>query len=81
MLAKKGVGTKNLPDAINWHYAGTWTQVFGKFPQYKGKNLEKVWQQSTDILRRAIALPIMVKMTDERINEIIEVVKTTLKEI
>ena len=80
-LAKKGVGTKNLPDAINWHYAGTWTQIFGNLPEYKGKDLEKVWAQSTDYLRRAIALPIMVNMTDERISAVIDAIKTAFKEI
>lgn len=81
ILAKKGIGTKNLPDAVDWHYAGTWTQVFKDFPKYKGKNLEKVWQQSTNYLRRAIALPIMVNMTNNRIDEIAEVIRLSLKEI
>lgn len=80
-LAKKGIGTKNLPDAVNWHYAGTWTHIFHNFPEYKGKNLEKVWEQSTDYLRRSIALPVMVKMTSKRINEVIDAVKTAFKEI
>ena len=69
--------SKNLPDAINWHYAGTWSHIF---KGYK-KNLEEVWSQSTNLLRRAIALPIMVNMTDERINEIVEKVKVAIKEV
>ncbi len=80
-LASGGFGTKNLPDAINWHYAGTWTQIFHNFPEYKGKDLEKVWAQSTGYLRRAIALPVMVNMTEERIEEIIAAVKNTAKEV
>ncbi|MFA5097228.1 MAG: DegT/DnrJ/EryC1/StrS family aminotransferase [Candidatus Margulisiibacteriota bacterium] len=80
-LVSKGFGTKNLPDAINWHYAGTWTQIFHDFPEYKGKDLEKVWAQSTGYLRRAIALPIMVNMTDDRIEAIITAVKNTAKEV
>lgn len=79
-LKAKGVGTKNLPDAIDWHYAGTWNQIFN-FGPYRGKNLEEVWPQSTGYLRRAIALPIMVLMTEERIDQIIEIVKTSLREV
>ena len=70
LLSKAGIGTKNLPDAIDWHYAGTWTHIFYNYPEYNGKNLEKIWGQSTDYLRRAIAIPIMVSMTDEKIQEI-----------
>jgi 8-amino-3,8-dideoxy-alpha-D-manno-octulosonate transaminase len=80
-LLEKGVGTKNLPDAINWHYAGTWTQIFYNFPEYKGKDLEQVWPQSTGILRRSIALPIMVNMADESINKIVEAVRLAIKEV
>lgn len=74
-LIAKGLGTKNLPDAINWHFAGTWTQIFGN------KDLEKVWAQSTGYLRRAIALPIMVNMSDEQIEKIILSVKTAASEV
>jgi len=85
LFAKKlvglGVGTKNLPDAINWHFAGTWVHIFGDYPQYKGKDLENVWQQSTDYLRRAIALPIMVNMSGERIEQVIKAVKDTAREV
>ncbi len=80
-LAQRGLGTKNLPDAINWHYAGTWTHIFYNDPQYRDKNLEEVWSQSTGLLRRAIALPIMVNMTEARGEEIIKSVKEIAKEI
>jgi 8-amino-3,8-dideoxy-alpha-D-manno-octulosonate transaminase len=80
-LSQKGLGTKNLPDAVNWHYAGTWTHIFYNYPQYKGKDLEKVWSQSTGYLRRSVALPIMVMMDDDRINFIIEAVNEIAKEL
>jgi len=80
-LVAKSLGTKNLPDAINWHYAGTWTQIFYNYPEYKGKDLEKVWSQSTGYLRRAIALPIMVNMSEDRVNQVITAVKETVQGI
>jgi len=80
-LASKGIGTKNLPDAIDWHFAGTWTHIFYSFPEYKGKNLEETWYQSAGFLRRAIAIPIMVKMTDEKIEQIIQAIKEISEDI
>lgn len=80
-LQKRGFGTKNLPDAVNWHFAGTWTHIFCDHPHYKGKDLEKIWGQSAGFIRRAIALPIMVNMTDERINELIKAIKEIAAEV
>ena len=79
-LSMEGIGTKNLPDAINWHFAGTWTHIFHNYPEYDGKDLEQVWPQSTDYLRRAIALPIMVNTTKEELEEIIVKLHTVLNQ-
>ncbi|MCX6706689.1 MAG: DegT/DnrJ/EryC1/StrS family aminotransferase, partial [Candidatus Woesearchaeota archaeon] len=81
LLSKKGIGTKNLPDAINWHFAGTWTHIFKDYPEYKGKNLEDVWKQSSGLLRRAIAIPILVKMTPEQISSITAEIRQTAEDI
>ncbi len=75
LLAERGMGTKNLPDAIDWHYAGTWTHIFGDYPEYKGEDLEDIWKQSTNYLRRAIALPVMVNMDKQMIEHVIETVR------
>lgn len=77
-LSKNGLGTKNLPDAINWHYAGTWRHVFYNYSEFKDKNLEQVWPQSTNYLRRAIALPIMVKTTEVELETIVKKLRITL---
>ena len=65
LLSEGGLGTKNLPDAINWHFAGTWNHIFSDC---------SLWPKSEEILRRAIAIPIMVKMDEEKISEIIEAI-------
>jgi 8-amino-3,8-dideoxy-alpha-D-manno-octulosonate transaminase len=70
-MAEKGVGTKNLPDAIDWHYAGTWTHMFGGTQE----QLEKKWAQSTRLVRSAVSLPILVNMTDADIERIAGVVR------
>ena len=66
LLKKQGLGTKNLPDAINWHFSGTWSHIFEDV---------SLWPKSEDLLRRAIAIPIMVEMSDEQINKIINTIK------
>jgi len=75
---EKGFGTKNLPDALNWHFACNWQHIFYKFDEYKNKDLDEVWKQSSDLVQRAIAIPIMVNMSDDQINNIIKAVKETL---
>ena len=68
-LKKEGLGTKNVPDAMRWHFAKHWSHMFQKYGWYRD-NYQTAWQKSADILETAIALPIMIKMTDARIDEV-----------
>ena len=77
-LQQKGIGFKNLPDALNWHYAGTWDHMLGKAEWLQGRTLEEYFKQSGEILRRAIALPIFYKMDDARIATIAQELKGAL---
>jgi 8-amino-3,8-dideoxy-alpha-D-manno-octulosonate transaminase len=70
MWTERGLGTKNLPDAVNWHFAATWDHIFSKYDEYHGKNLAEVWHQSNELLRRAIAIAVYVKMDESQINKI-----------
>ena len=79
-LKEEGLGTKNVPDAMRWHFAKHWRHMFGKYGWYKDAYRTQ-WQQSADILERAVALPVMVKMTDERIVEIVEKIMRIGKKI
>ena len=63
---KRGYSTKNLPDAINWHFAGTWKHIFSKVGRYK-KNWRVKWKKSEDLLRRSISIPIYVKSSKQEI--------------
>ena len=72
-LQDGGVGTKNLPDALTWHYSGTWQHLFHDYPHLA--NCDKLWPVSDKLLRRAIAIPVWVKMTDEAIEKAISIVK------
>lgn len=68
-MKTEGLGTKNLPDAIRWHFARHWAHMFKEYGFYSD-TWQAEWQRSSDILERAVALPVMVKMTDERIGEV-----------
>ena len=68
-MEKAGLGTKNLPSAFEWHFAGYWDHIFTRF----GLTQEALWEQtrpSYDRLSRCIAVPVMVKYTDQRAREI-----------
>lgn len=64
-----GLGTKNLPDAMRWHFARHWSHMFQRFGCY-ATSYETQWAKSADLLETSIAIPIMVKMTPERIEEV-----------
>jgi len=81
LWSEEGFGTKNLPDAINWHFSGTWDHIFSQYDEYKGKDLTNVWKQSHEILRRAVAIPIFVNMDESQISKIINTVNECLKRI
>ncbi|MDD5421796.1 MAG: DegT/DnrJ/EryC1/StrS family aminotransferase [Candidatus Omnitrophota bacterium] len=80
-LKEKKVGTKNLPDAFNWHFSGTWDHLLSGLDPYKGKDLTGLWPRSYDHLRRTIALPINIKMSGEQIDRIVGSVKEIAKEV
>ena len=75
---KSGYSTKNLPDAINWHFAGTWKHIFAKDGNYK-KNWRVKWKKSEDLLRRSISIPIYVKSSKKEINNQSIVINKILK--
>ena len=75
-MRAQGLGTKNLPDAIKWHFSKYWEHMFADHPLYAGRVME-TWSASADVLECSIALPVMIKMDDARIDFIC----TTLNQI
>ena len=59
-LKKKNIITKNLPSAINWHFAKHWDHIFSKFGLSK-KKLAVKFKKSSEILEKCIAIPISSK--------------------
>jgi len=78
-LSDRGLGTKNLPDALIWHYAGTWRHLFGDFPALA--NCERLWPRTDALLKRAIALSIMLRMEDADFDRVITSVREIAKQL
>lgn len=76
-LAREKVDTKILPSAMNWHFIGNWQHILPYCRPYRAEG----WPKSEALLKRAIALPISVRMSQEQIQHIIEVLERTAKEI
>ncbi len=87
-LAKRSVGTKNLPDALDWHFAGTWQHMMGHFAKCAGGG--RIASEARDacacyaagprcgcgaLLRRAIALPVNAIMATQEIEQVVAAVR------
>jgi 8-amino-3,8-dideoxy-alpha-D-manno-octulosonate transaminase len=58
-LLASGFGTKILPEAITWHFAGTWTHMPDLVDAHGG-DLSTAFPISKALLDRAVALPISI---------------------
>jgi len=63
LMIKNGLKTKNLPDAIEWHFAKYWIHIFKKFKINKN-GLKKMFANSSKILESSVAIPISSKKND-----------------
>jgi 8-amino-3,8-dideoxy-alpha-D-manno-octulosonate transaminase len=68
-LKRAGLGTKNVPDAMRWHFAKHWSHMFEKYGWYR-HSYRTQWQRTADLLECAVALPVMVRMDEARIAQI-----------
>ena len=76
-LSKEKIDTKILPSAMNWHFAGNWSHMMKLLPPFRAD----AWPQSESLLKRAIALPVSVRMNEEQIQNVINGVKRAAKEV
>ena len=76
-LAQAKIDTKILPSAMNWHFVGNWKHMISYCPPYR----VDAWPQSENLLKRAIALPVSVRMSTEQIQRIIGGVRKAAQEV
>ncbi|EMJ63848.1 MULTISPECIES: DegT/DnrJ/EryC1/StrS aminotransferase family protein [Leptospira] len=67
-MLEEGLGTKILPEAISWHFAGTWNHIPELVCQYS--NLFEAFPRSLELLDRSVAIPIQVKMQDQVLDKV-----------
>ena len=68
-LLEVGLGTKILPEAITWHFAGTWDHM-PELVRRNGKELHTAFPRSLDLLNRSVSLPVAINMADDFQNKI-----------
>ena len=81
LLINRGFGTKILPEAIDWHYAGAWSHILPKFSFYSSLDIEKMYKPTGELLRRSICLNIPILMDDDKIQLLISSIKDAIKVI
>ncbi len=79
-FAAEGYGTKNLPDAMNWHFSGTWNHMFNDSKYYKD-SWRTEWHFSRDLLERSISIPILVKEGRDYYSQLGDTALSILREI
>lgn len=62
-----GFITKNVPDAMDWHFAGTWQHMFSGIPRYRD-TWQTEWSASADLLQRSVSIPIFVKPSEDEMR-------------
>ena len=59
-----GLGTKILPEAISWHFAGKWDHM-AELSSFYDNKLSNSFPISLGILSRSVSIPISVKMPSD----------------
>jgi 8-amino-3,8-dideoxy-alpha-D-manno-octulosonate transaminase len=79
-LNDKGFGTKNLPDAIQWHFAKYWTHMLKEIGLTKDQLNEKL-KKSSDQLESSVAFPIMLKTSEKKMNSQSKIIKKLIESL
>ncbi|TLU51883.1 MAG: DegT/DnrJ/EryC1/StrS family aminotransferase [Chlorobium sp.] len=80
-LTEHGFGTKILPEALDWHYAGVWNHLLGEYDRYSNTDLETLWPKTGIMLRSSICLNIPVLMDDATIDKLVKAIITGAEKI
>ncbi len=76
-LNENNLVTKNVPDAIEWHYAMYWDHIFKLFGLNKSKLKQKL-KKSSYILNRSVSLPIFANEKIGKVKNKIKIIKFIL---
>lgn len=80
IMKGKGLGTKNVPDAIEWHFAKYWDHMLHKIELSKNE-LEDSLKKSSKILECCVAFPIMVKTSESEMYLQSKIIKEAIESL
>jgi len=79
-LKNEGLGTKNVPDAIEWHFVKYWDHMVSYF-NLDINELKQSINTSSEILEKCVALPIMVKTKEDELKNQIKMLVKIINKI
>ena len=62
-LRKSGIGIKNVPDAIRWHFASYWKHAISK------KQINSI-KKSKNKIKKYVAIPISIKVSTQTYSKV-----------
>ena len=74
-MEERGLGTKILPEAFDWHFAGAWSHIFKDITYYNNIDIKQQWATTEKLLRKSICINIPVKLSPQRCDEIVKTIK------
>ena len=80
IMKDKGFGTKNVPDAIQWHFAKYWDHMLHRIELSKNE-LEDSLKKSSKILECCVAFPIMVKTLESEMYLKSKIIKKIIESL
>ena len=80
MIKIEGLGSKNVPDAIEWHFVKYWDHMLSYFDMDINE-LNNSIKTSSEILEKCVALPIMVKTSENALKNQIQILRKVIKKI
>jgi 8-amino-3,8-dideoxy-alpha-D-manno-octulosonate transaminase len=80
IMKDKGFGTKNVPDAIQWHFAKYWDHMLHRIELSKNE-LEDSLEKSSKILECCVAFPIMVKTLESEMQLQSKIIKEIIESL
>lgn len=76
-LLAEGFGTKILPEAITWHFAGTWDHM--KELVNRNGNPSESFEVSRNYLHQCVALPVSIHQDNQRLIKLRNALKKVFK--
>ncbi len=82
ILNQEKIPLKILPSALGWHYFPQWTQIYKQITRYKKYGgVKRLFPYSDEILKKSVAISISIVMSEDTINQIVEVFHKAAKKI